>query len=456
MENGLGNSAYFDYACAPMSRLRFLFRQYIYDVDRSLYFRPAVMLVFLAMLAVGLPYAEDRFASVRAFGRNLTWAVPDEPAAVQVVLGTIAGSVMTVVSIVYSVLIVALSLASTQFSPRILMGFMRDRTSQHILGLFIGTFTYCLLVLRSTHSIPEPFVPTTSVFGALLLALLCLGSLLFFVHHMAMAIQANHIVDRIAGETEVVIDAALPRQTVPAVQAPPVPQAKPGHVVRAQESGYVQLVALDELANIAQTRGLTLHLVRTMGQFVPEGGQLVIADGPVDDEAADACRNAFDLGPVRTMQDDFEFGIRQIVDIALKAISPAVNDPSTAVTCIDHLSRLLGRIAQRGDSEKVRLDEQGKKVLVVMPALGFSRAIDLAIHQIRQYGKSDIAVLLRLIRALTDVTDMAENPAHRAAILKHATMIRNVATGLSADDRPELDRRLDMLFAKLGEDGASG
>jgi uncharacterized membrane protein len=434
-----------------MNRLRFILRQFYYDTDRSLYARPALMLFVLAAIAVGLPAAEEHVPFMRLLGKRLTWAVPDEPAAVQVVLGTIAGSVMTVVSIVYSMLIVALSLASTQFSPRILVGFMRDRTSQRILGLFIGTFTYCLLVLRSTHTVPEPFVPTTSVFGALLLALTCLGSLLYFVHHIALAIQANYIVDRIATETETLIDAALPDKPAPRIDVPALPPAKTGCVVRATQSGYVQLVAVDALASIAQTRGVTLHIVRHMGQFVPEGAQLAISNEPLDEEACVACRDAFDLGPIRTMQDDFEFGIRQIVDIALKAISPAVNDPSTAVTCIDHLSRLLGRIARRGDTEMVRLDESTQRLLVVLPVQGFSRAMDLAINQIRQYGKGDVAVLLRLARALTDIADLTEEPARKAVILRHAQMIRSVATPLSVDDRQELDRRLGILFSRLEE-----
>ncbi len=432
-----------------MSRLRFLTRQYLYDADRSLYARPALILGALAALAVALPYAEERTELVRAVGRRLGWAVPAEPAAVQVVLGTIAGSVMTVVSIVYSVLIVALSLASMQFSPRILAGYMRDRTSQRILGLFIGTFTYCLLVLRSTHSVPEPFVPAVSVFGALVLALACLGSLLFFVHHMAKAIQANHIVDRIAKETEEVIDAVLPPHPARAPEAPPRPPETPAHVVRATESGYVQLLAVTDLAGIARARGVTLHVVRGMGQFVPENGVLVVADGPLDDGARAACRGAFDLGPVRTMQDDLEFGIRQIVDIALKAISPAVNDPSTAVTCIDHLSRLLGRMARRGDPERVRCDGATEEPLVVLPPAGFTRALDVALNQIRQYGKGDVAVLLRLARALADVADMAERPAHRAALARHVAMIRTASAPLSPDDREELDRRLGALSARL-------
>lgn len=434
-----------------MSRIRFLLRQHAYDADRSLYVRPALILAALAALAVALPFAEERTEVLRAAGRRLTWAVPAEPGAVQVVLGTIAGSVMTVVSIVYSVLVVALSLASMQFSPRILAGFMRDRTSQRILGLFIGTFTYCLLVLRSTHSVPEPFVPTVSVFGALLLALACLGSLLFFVHHMAQAIQANHIVDRIATETEQVIDSVLPARASEEPEAPPRPPETPDCLVRATASGYVQLVAVDELAEVARARGMTLHLVRAMGQFVPENGPLVVSDGPLDEEAQATCRTAFDLGPVRTMQDDLELGFRQIVDIALKAISPAINDPSTAVTCVDHLSRLLGRMARRGEPPRLHRDEATGRPLVVLPPAGFARALDLAMNQIRQYGKGDVAVMLRLTRALADVAGMTERRSHLAAIGRHAAMIRAASAPLSPDDREELDRRLGALSERLGE-----
>lgn len=441
-----------------MSRLRFLLRQHAYDADGGLLVRPGLVVSGLAIAAVALPYAEERASLLRAVGLRLTWAVPAEPAAVQVVLATIAGSVMTVVSIVYSVLIVAMSLASVQFSPRILAGFMRDRTSQRTLGLFIGTFTYCLLVLRSTHSVPEPFVPTVSVFGALVLALSCLGSLLFFVHHMAKAMQANHIVDRIASETEAVIDSVLPAPSgaragdaAGAEEAPGAPES-PAVTVRAGVSGYVQLLAVAELSEVARAHGVTLHVLRGMGQFVPEQGALVVADGPLDRAAEAACRAAFDLGPVRTMQDDLELGIRQIVDIALKAISPAVNDPSTAVTCIDHLSRLLGRIARRGEPQVVRRDEATGKALVVLPPVGFARTLDLALNQIRQYGKGDVAVVLRMVRALADVADMTADPNHLAAIRRHVRMLRTAAEGLSADDRGELDVRLGRLERRLSGD----
>lgn len=432
-----------------MSRVRFLLRQLYYDADRGLLVRPALIVAVFVAIAVALPHAEETVAPLGALGHSLTWAVPSEPGAVQLVLATIAGGVMTVVSIVYSVLVVAMSLASVQYSPRVLVGFLSDRTCQRVLGLFIGTFTYCLLVLRSARGAPEPFVPTVSAFLALVFALSCLGSLLFFVHHMTQAMQANYIVDNIAAETEVIMEGLLPVKPSKPVEVPARPEEKANNVVRSKASGYVQLIAVEELADLAKSKGITLHLVRATGQFVPEHGMLVVADGTLDAATQNEIFKAFDIGPVRTMQDDIELGLRQIVDIALKAISPAVNDPSTAVTCIDHLCRLLGKAARRSDADVVRSDKATGKVHLVMPPAGFGRLLDLAINQIRQYGKGDVAVLLRIIRTLADVADISNHPSHLVEVRRHAAMIQRASEALHADDRQEVDVRLGVLNGRL-------
>lgn len=434
-----------------MSRLRFLLRQHAYDVDENLLIRPALATAALALIGVLLPVAEQRSAALRVVADNLRWAVPSEPAAVQLVLGTIAGSVMTVVSIVYSVLVVALTLTSVQFSPRILATFIRDRVSQKVIGIFIGTFTYCLLVIRATRTEPEPFVPALSAFLAIVLVLSCLASLLYFIHHMAKGIQANHIVDRIAHDSEQVIDSVLPLRSASTSPEPPPPApAERARAVRAPSSGYVQLVGTDDLAALAKQEGTTVHLTRAMGQFVPEGGVIALVDREdLSEEAGRACADAFDIGPHRTMQDDLELGFRLIVDIALKAISPAVNDPSTAATCIDHLGRLLGRVARRGAARRVILDEHEGRALVVMPPAGFDLVIDLAFNQIRQYGKGDMAVLLRMVRALDDLASMTDDEAHRAAIARHADLVREAGEAFEPHDRAELERRQAKLRATL-------
>jgi uncharacterized membrane protein len=172
--------------------------------------------------------------------------------------------------------------------------------------------------------------------------------------------------------------------------------------------------------------------------------------GPSTSPSQEACRAAFDLGPVRTMQDDVELGVRQIVDIALKAISPAVNDPSTAVTCIDQLSRILGRAARRGDPEAVWCKAGSEQVLVVLPSSSFSRLLDLAMNQLRQYGRGDVAVLLRLVRALSDVADISQSASRVDAVRRHVGMLRRASAGLADDDRAEVDTRLAALEHRLG------
>ena len=222
--------------------LRFLSRQIGYDLRSGLLFRPALLIAALAALALVGPSLEVRLAPEAS-----AW-LATEPGAAQVVLSTVAGSMMTVVSVVYSILLVALSLASMQFSTRILAGMMRDRVSQNTLGLFVGTFVYCLLLLRAVHGDPAPFVPGVSLTFALVLALASLGGLVFFIHHIIRSIQANHLVERIATETEAVIDAVFPERLGPG-EVPaehPVPEPPPGAIpVRAVASGYVQLIDVD-------------------------------------------------------------------------------------------------------------------------------------------------------------------------------------------------------------------
>ncbi|MBA3542403.1 MAG: DUF2254 domain-containing protein, partial [Deltaproteobacteria bacterium] len=321
-------------------RIGFRWRQLAHDLGNGLLFRPAMITAGIAITGLVLIELERSGTLPRWEGGG--WFFQNDPGSAQTVLGAIAGSMMAVVSIVYSVLVVALSLASVQLSPRILGGFVRDRVSQRTLGVFIGTFTYCLLVMRSMSSNP-PWVATWATALGFVLGLLCLGFLIYFIHHIATGIQVNNLVDRIATETEAVIDEVYPHGADPAV--PAVPEAAASVV--ATRSGYLQLVDNDGLADIARRGRLMIHVSVEPGDFVARGGELARLSGAITPDQAQECASAFDLGPVRTMQQDVAFGIRQLVDIALKAISPAVNDPSTATICIDRLGSLLAETARR-------------------------------------------------------------------------------------------------------------
>ena len=331
-------------------------------------------------------------------------------------------------------LVVALSLASVQFSPRILGGFVRDRVSQRTLGVFIGTFTYCLLVMRSISTEP-PWVATWAVAFGFLLGLTCLAFLIYFIHHIATGIQVNHIVDRISVETEAVIDEVYPLGGSSA--APPLPEAAASVV--ADRAGYLQLVDHEGLVALARRDRLIIHVTVEPGDFVMRGEELArIVGADVPPAAARACADTFDLGPIRTMQQDVAFGLRQLVDIALKAISPAVNDPSTATVCIDRLGSLLAEIARRHPADRVVRD--GETTLLVAPQPTFTELADLAFNQLRQYGRGDLAVSIRLVRAIDMAARSCPDASDRAHLARHAELVRDgLMPTFLADDRARFD-----------------
>ena len=229
-----------------------------------------------------------------------------------------------VVSIVFAILLMTLTLASMQFSPRIIVSFVRDRATQWTLGIFLGTFLYCMAALPAAHSLPQPFAPVAAVMGAILLAIICVGLLLFFIHHISQAISVNHIVDRIASETEVVMDDVMPlprRQTH--VETGDGTEPTWGTAIRSNVSGYIRFVDTKRLLALATSYHVKVNIVRRVGQFVPAGVPLIMVHKGerLSAESQTEFREAVDLGPARTFQQDVEFGVLQIVDIALKAFA---------------------------------------------------------------------------------------------------------------------------------------
>lgn len=433
------------------SHLGFLLRQLGYDLEGSLLVRPAVFVAAHAALALLVTGFERRLGPEADPWREALF--PAEMSTAQAVLGTLAGSMMTTISVVYSILLVALSLASVQYSPRILAGFVRDRVSRTTLGLFVGCFVYCLLVLRTVRGEPDPFVPSLGIALGLALALVSLGGLVYVIHHIVRSIQANTIVDRIAAETEEMLDRELGPPLGPGeVPSPPVRAITPegAAAVPAPRSGYIQLVDVEGLAAVAAA-GFEVRVARPVGGFVVGGTPIAwilpATAGTASVEAA--VRGAFDIGALRTLQQDVEWGFRQIVDIALKAISPAVNDPSTAGTCIDHLGRLLVRAACR-QPPRGRI-EVGRG-LVVLPTTCFVDLLDLAFEQIRQYGHADMAVCLRLLRTIGEVADVAQDPEARRTLARHARLVATAGRAAHGEeDCEELERRYTAVLAALAE-----
>ncbi len=435
--------------------LRFLFRKVSYDLAKGLLARPGAVTIVYALLAVAMVLAERKLPGMTELASRAAWIRHEDVAASQLILATIAGSMMTTVAVVFSVLIMALSLASLQFSPRILTSFMGDKPTQNTLGVFMGTFVYCLLVLRTVQGGQDPFVPAASVSLAMALAVGALAWLVYFIHHIAHAIHANHIVDHIAEETLLVIDEEFPTEVGRADSHPedtgPPPPVPAGAVrVEATASGYVQLCNRERLLDLARRHELTIYQEHGVGEFVVQGNPLVsiVSKGPITDEIREVCVESFDLGETRTLQQDFQFGIRQIVDMALKAISSAINDPSTANTCLDHLARILCHLARRRILPVEMRDPETGRLLMVRHASTFRGSIDLAFNQLRQYGRGDMAVALRMLRALTEIALATDHRPHQERALHHARLLEEgLSSSFVSADREELEARLATLRA---------
>jgi len=421
-------------------RLPLLFRHVTYNLRGGFLVRPLTITLVLGFAGASLSEAEEIFPGVSDWVPRALFPSHADPQVAQVILGAIAASIMTVVSIVFAILLMTLTLASMQFSPRILTGFVRDRVTQWTLGVFLGTFSYCMAALPAARSVPHAFSPVVTVMGAMMLAFACVCLLLFFIHHISQAISVNQIVDRIASETEAVIDDLMPEpQRYPRIggQYPVDPNSWMPALIN-ETPGYIRYVDRARLVNLTKTYHIQVHSPRRVGHFVPAGIPILRASKPerITKQAAKEFLAAFDIGPTRTLQQDIEFGVLQIVDIALRAISPAVNDPTSAMSCVDQLSRILIRFVSRRPAEQFLFDPPGV-LRVSIPWIDFQGLLKSAFEQIRLYAKGDIAVSLRLLRAFGDVASVTMNPDHRRALL---TMGRDVVAGC-AEKLTELELR---------------
>jgi uncharacterized membrane protein len=430
-------------------RLPLWIRRAMYNLRGGFLVRPLIIALTLGFVGALLSWLEETFPSISDLVPRALFPSHADPQVAQIILGAIAGSIMTVVSIVFAILLMTLTLASMQFSPRIIVSFARDRATQWTLGIFLGTFCYCMAALPAARSRPEPFAPVGTVLGAMLLAIACVAWLLFFIHHISRAISVSNIVDRIASETEAVIEDLMPWPHRPELQ--PDPHLREVETwdtpVASRQSGYIRYIDTTRLVELAKWHHVKIHLLRRVGQFIPSGAHLLMVyrGDRLTPEAIAELLAAIDLGPLRTLQQDVEFGVLQIVDIALKAISPAVNDPSTGVSCVDQLSRILICFASREAPAQLLYDPPGV-VRASIPWIGFDGLLTSAFEQIRLYSKADLAVSLRLLRALGDIASATADPAYREKLRSlGARIVQGCSEKLRPDEITPMLPRLEAL-----------
>lgn len=430
--------------------LPLLFQRVLYNLRGGFLVRPLAIALTLGCAGGLFSWLEEEFPELSRWVPGWLFPSHADPQVAQVILGDIGTSIMTVVSIVFAILLMTLTLASMQFSPRIMLSFVRDGVTQWTLGIFLGTFSYCMAALPAARSLPHPFAPVGTVVGAMALALACVAWLLFFIHHISRAISVNQIVDRIASETEAVVDETMPwpRRSAHVAASPPE-EVHWDLPVESEVSGYIRFIDLKRLTALARMHHVKVQVRRRVGHFVPQGVPFLMvskAERATPGLLAEL-RAAFDFGPSRTLQQDVEFGILQIVDIALKAISPAVNDPSTAISCVDQLSRILIRVASR-EAPASRLYDPPGVLRVEVPWLSFERLLDAAFEQIRMYSKTDVAVSLRLLRALGDIGRTTPDEEIRRLIADRGNRVAaGCAERLGGHELVEINLRLRAVLA---------
>jgi uncharacterized membrane protein len=388
------------------------------------------------------------------------WSYGGGPDGARAVLSAIAASMITVAGVAFSVTIVALTLASQQFGPRLLRNFMRDKGNQIVLGTFIATFTYCLIVLRTIRSGSSEFVPHISVTIGIFLALASLGVLIYFIHHAAVSIQAPEVIAMVARDIADGIERLFPEHLGDALKEGYAGLSEEivkdfeirGDVITAGEGGYLQSINGAMVMKVAEKSDLVLFLKCRPGDFVVPGGELAKSQpcGRVNDSMTNEIRGAFIFGTQRTHLQDLEFSIEQLVEVAVRALSPGVNDPFTAINCIDRIAAALCVLAQRSFPSPLRHDEEGKLRVIAKPVT-FAGIVNTAFDPVRQYGRSSVAVTIRLLEAIATVARCLCRAEDRKALLNQALMIeRGSHQALPEErDRAALDERFKKALEAL-------
>jgi uncharacterized membrane protein len=414
-----------------------------------------VVEVLVAIVLYAATHALDR----AVFNGTLhlpSWVIQGDADAARQILTALAAAVITVVGVVFSIMIVTLTLASTQFGPRMLRNFIRDRGTQVTLGTFVATFVYATLVLVA---IPGPlpdgrqFVPHLSITVSVALVGVSMGVLIYFINHIATTIQLPTVIASIAGDLSKAIDAERGNpgtfEAGPSVAELLTRMRTGGGKVPAPASGYLQFIRHKTLVRLATERGAVVRLLYRPGHFLVEGHAMALVwPAQAADAVTQELRRAHVTGSNRTLTQDLAFAFDQLVEIAIRALSPAVNDTFTALTCIDWLGESLCKVTTNWHPTRVHRDSHGF-VRVITAHVSYSGLVERTFEKIRQAGRGMPAVMIRQLDALTKITELTTAGEQREILLKQAAMIlqSSIESVPEPSDRADVQREYDGVIA---------
>ncbi|MGA7486645.1 MAG: DUF2254 domain-containing protein [Xanthobacteraceae bacterium] len=427
-------------------------RKLLNDLAETFWLVPALMVVVGVLLAVGLVEL-DRSGIVPPRLLETSWLYNGGATGARTLLGAIASSTIGVAGTVFSITIAALSLAAGQMGPRLLRNFTRDRGNQITLGAFLGTFSYALMVLRSVRTPSEgEFIPHLSLSIGILLAFVCVATLVFFVGHMAGRINVDTVIDLVSEDVQSAIG-RLTTDTRPSAPPPATFWRDAVPVVDARR-GYLQQLDDHGLADWAAEHRTAIRLLVRPGDYVFPGTAVAVVIPPADG-TDEAIRNATALGSQRVSSADLEFAVRQLVEVAVRALSPGVNDPNTAIGVVDRLGSALCDVVPLYLPSGVFL--RNDRPALVVPSIDYDGLVDTMFHMVRQNAAGSAAVLIRMLDVLTAVVSRERDATRIGTLQRHADLIlgdaeRNISTPADLGDI----RKRHARFGTVRQHGVIG
>lgn len=418
-------------------------RQLLERLNDSFWLRPTII------VAIGIAAAElliDLDREDSQVSELLTgWLYSGGETGARTLLGAVAGSTIAVAGTVFSITIATLTLASNQMGPRLLRNFTRDRANQATLGIYLGTFAYSLMVLRSVRGAEEgAFVPHIAITGAIALALLCVGMLIFFVHHVASRINSETVIDLVHHDLHQTLLELTTGEPMPSSPGPEYWNG--GAPITDERSGFIQQLDEAAIADWAAEHNAAIRFRARIGSFVFPGAALASVV-PASEDAKDIIASSLALGSQPTASMDIEFAVTQLVDIAVRALSPGINDPNTAIRVLDHLGAALCVLAGRHLSTGVTM--RAGRVVFERDATTYDGLVDAMLNTIRQNAAGSVSVLIRMLEVLTKVAECERRADRRQTLARHANLITSDGTASirNQSDINALDGRYRRLLS---------
>ncbi len=404
------------------------------ELNASFWFIPILMILITMGSAIGFIYLDSEIGYTQE--GILKYLLPVSVDSARSILTIIAGAMIGIAGTVFSITLVVLTLASSQLGSRLVRNFMYDKLNQVVLGTYVSSFVYCLIILSSLKENENfEFIPAISVLAALASAIAGIILLVVFIHHVSMSIQSDKVISDISDAMSKSIKKLFPDDIGHEEDEKPIPDIdmlKQKYAfkleIRSKKNGYLQSVDGDGLLNIAHENDGIIILHHRPGDFLVQEMIVceIISNKELDKDLDEKIHDDFIIGKVRTPLQDAEFSIHQMVEVASKALSPGVNDPYTAIACIDNLTSVMCYLTGVKYPTPYRYDSEDK-LRVIADNHSFAGMLDAAFNQIRQFAEGSPSVMIRLLEAMISINQFTRNSNQKKQVLQHAEMVMNAA-----------------------------